>query len=375
LPVSCKSTFPIPMRICHLISGDLWAGAEVMALRLITGLAEEKGVEISAVLLNEGKLARELNNLGIPIDVVDETRLNFFQIKKRFDEILMKFNPDIVHTHRLKENILGYMSSRKAGHAIPLLCTQHGLDEPQLRLKWKLLSRINLYVLSRHFRIIVAVSEDIRIKLSEKYGLPSEKLVVIHNGTEIPDRIHPDRGNHPFTIGSAGRFFPVKEYPFLVEVAAEIHRHAKDIRFELAGEGPDFPVVTERIRRYGLQNVFRLKGFMENMSEFYEGIDLYINTSLHEGFPLSVLEAMSYGLPVVAPKEGGIKEAVTDGVHGFLIEGRDPKRFAEKCLAIYRDRNLGGSMGIASRERIVTEYSIRSMADRYIGLYQMLLSH
>ena len=374
MPVSCKSPFNIPMRICHLISGDLWAGAEVMALRLISVLAEEKGVEISAVLLNEGKLARELKNLGVTVDVVDETRFDFFKIKKRLDEILMKFHPDIVHTHRLKENILGYLSSRKAGWDISLICTQHGLDEPESSWKWKFLSGVNRHVLSRHFRNIVAVSEDIRITLSEKYGLPSEILVVIHNGTEIPAEITPDRANHPFTIGSAGRFFPVKDFPFLVEVAAEVYRNAKDVRFELAGEGPEIHSVTERIRRCGLQNVFQLKGFMENMSDFYEGLDLYINTSLHEGFPMSILEAMSHGLPVVAPIEGGIKEAVTDGIHGFLIGGRDPKRYAQKCLEIYTDRKMRQSMGIASKEKAISEYSIRTMAGKYYELYAKILS-
>lgn len=357
-----------------MISGDLWAGAEVMGLRLLAGLSGIKEVELSAILLNEGKLAREIRTLGVPIDVVDEARFNFFQIYKRFHEILMKFQPDIVHTHRLKENILGYLSSRKTGQGIPLVCTQHGLDEPELHLKWKLLSRANRYILSRHFKYIVAVSEDIRIALTESYGFPSGKLVLIHNGTDTPEGIQPEGGSRPFTIGSAGRFFPVKDYPFLVEVAAEINQVFKDICFELAGEGPEFENINERVMRRGLQDVFRFKGFMENMSEFYKGLDLYINTSLHEGFPMSVLEAMSHGLPVVAPKEGGIKEVVIDGLHGFLIEGRDPKRFAEKCLAIYKDRNLRQSMGTASREKVVTEYSIKAMAEKYCGLYEKILS-
>jgi len=364
----------IPVRICHVISGDLWAGAEVMGLRLLTGLAGIKEVELSAILLNDGKLAREIRTLGVPIDVIDETRLNFLQLHKRFHEILTKFQPDIVHTHGLKENILGYLFSRRAGRKIFLICTQHGLDEPQLRLKWKLLSRANRYILSRQFKNIVAVSEDIRNTLSEKYGLPAEKLVVIHNGTEIPMEILYDRGNHHFTIGSAGRLFPVKDYPFFVEVAAEINRYAKDVCFELAGEGPEFENISERIHLYGLRDVFRLKGFMGNMSHFYNGLDLYINTSLHEGFPMSVLEALAHGLPVVAPKEGGIKEVVTDGLQGFLIEGRDPKRFAQKCLAIYKDRNLRQKMGTASREKVAREYSFQTMAGKYYELYSNILS-
>ena len=110
------------------------------------------------------------------------------------------------------------------------------------------------------------------------------------------------------------------------------------------------------------------------MQEFYKGLDLYINTSLHEGFPMSVLEAMSHGLPVVAPKEGGIKEVVTDGLQGFLVEGRDPKRFAEKCLAIYQDQIMRQRMGAASREKVAREYSEETMAENYCVLYRKILS-
>lgn len=362
------------MRICHVISGDLWAGAEMMCLRLLTGLGEKKGVYLSAILMNDGKLAREIRKLGIPIHVVDETRLNILQTYKHLHEILMKFTPDIVHTHRLKENVLGFLASRNSGRGFPLICTQHGLDEPQSRLKWKLLSGANRLILSRYYRNIVAVSEDMRITLLEKYRFAPRKVVVIHNGTEVRNRNHSPQGNRPFTIGSAGRLFPVKDYHFLVKVAAEVNRHARDVRFELAGEGPEYARVVEQIRDYGLQEVFSLRGFVENMPSFYMGLDLYISTSLHEGFPMSVLEAMSYGLPVVAPLAGGIKEAVTDGVEGFLIEGRDPKLYAQKCLQICRDRVLRNTMGAASRERVNREFSINTMAGKYYELYRKVFS-
>jgi glycosyltransferase involved in cell wall biosynthesis len=125
-----------------------------------------------------------------------------------------------------------------------------------------------------------------------------------------------------------------------VDIASEVNKQAKDIRFELAGEGPEHARLFKQIRKYGLQDVFFLKGFVGGMSEFYIGLDLYINTSLHEGSPMSVLEAMSMGF-LSSAERGGIAEMVKDGLHGFLVERRDPKRFAEKCLAIYRDRDLG----------------------------------
>lgn len=363
----------VPMRICHIISGDLWAGAEVMCARLLSGLAEIQGLELSAILLNEGKLAEQIRISGIPLEVVDETRMGFLRITKRVHEILKERKPDIIHTHRLKENFLGYFSSRISDREIPLICTQHGLDEPKASAKWRVISKANLYFLSTRFNRVVAVSNDMRNVLTEKYLLPERKVVVIHNGTDPPVRNPPHPGNSSFVIGSAGRFFPVKDYPLFVDVCSEIHRHAKDIRFELAGEGPELERISEKIRYAGLQDVFCLKGFVEDMSSFYTGLDLYVNTSLHEGFPMSILEAMSHGLPIVAPKKGGIKEVVVDGLNGYLIEGRDSMRFAQKCLAFYKDLNLRYRMGIASREKITREYSIETMAWKYYELYSKVL--
>lgn len=361
------------MRVCHVISGDLWAGAEQMCLRLLSGLCAVDGISLCAVLLNEGKLAGEIRSLGVPTVVLDERRLGFVRLVRGMRRFLAEVRPDLLHTHRLKENVLGYLASRNvAGAAPPLVCTQHGLDEPQSGMKWRVLSRAHYHVLSRRFRKVVAVSQDIREVLGAKYGLPAGRLVVIHNGTEVGDRVVSDRKPRPFVIGSAGRLFPVKDYAFFVDVAAAVHRRAADIRFELAGEGPEAGRLLDRVRRCGLEDAFSLRGFVEDMPEFYLGLDLFVNTSLHEGFPMSVLEAMSHGLPVIAPRDGGIREVVVDGVHGFLVRERQVERFAEKCLALYRDAALWRAMSAASRETVSREFSTARMAQRYAELYREL---
>ena len=362
------------MVICHIISGDLWAGAEVMCHRLIKGLQENNNFHISVILFNERKLAAELRKLGINLYVVDETRLGYYYLIKKIHRILMELNPDIIHTHGLKENITAYLSSIYNRKHIRLLCTQHGAGEPNIRAKRKLLLKINDYILSRRFHSVIAVSDDLRDILFENRGFPYEKLVVIRNGTEVPPHPKEINDRDPFVIGSAGRLFPIKDYPFLVDIAAEIFKHAQNIRFELAGDGPEREEIIKRIKIYGLEKVFTLKGFTEDMNEFYMGLDLYVNTSMHEGFPMSVLEAMAHGLPVVAPREGGLKEIIEDGEVGFLVDGREPNRFAVKCMEIYKDRNLRLKMGRASREKILKEYSISKMAEKYIKLYNIAVN-
>lgn len=366
------------MRICHIISGDLWAGAEIMNYRLIKGHQKFKNLEISAILLNEGKLAEGLRELGIPVTVVDESRLNTFQIAKKIREIVMHASPDIVHSHRTKENILAYFAT-KLDKRIQLVCTQHGMPEPlcikMKRLQHVILSKYHLYILLKHFRYVIAVSEDIRTKIIQQYGFQKGKVLLIHNGTEIPKYYSPNRKNNDFVIGSAGRLFTIKDYPLLVEIAHEVLQETGNIRFELAGEGPEKENILRIIHKHKIERAFILKGFIDNMKTFYHGLDLYINTSLHEGLPMSILEAMSHGLPVVAPKTGGLPEILKDGLQGYLVDGRNPRAFAEKCLQLYRDKELTRKMGMASRERIINDFSLEKMAEKHYDLYCSIINN
>jgi len=366
----------IIIRICHVISGDQWAGAEVMYYRLLEGLNNYRNLDISAILLNEGKLAKELRKLGVPVEVVDETRLNIFQIARNVRKIIKQTSPDVIHSHRLKENILAYFSAKKENN-IKLVCTQHGMPEP-LNEKLKKIQRIMLsiyhyYILEKYFKCVIAVSEDIRINFIKKHGLSEDKVIIIHNGTDIPNNISSKMKRNVFVIGSAGRLFPVKDYPLMVEIAREVLQHTDKIRFELAGEGPEKERILRLINEYKIDKAFTLSGFVDNMSTFYEGLNLYINTSLHEGLPMSILEAMAHGLPVIAPNMGGLKEILNNGCQGYLVDGRNPKVFADKCIKLFRNNKLLLEMGNLSRDRIIEYFSLDKMTVKYYDLYHNIL--
>jgi glycosyltransferase involved in cell wall biosynthesis len=172
-----------------------------------------------------------------------------------------------------------------------------------------------------------------------------------------------------FVVGSMGRMFPVKDYPLMVEIAREVCRETDKIRFELAGDGPEWAKIKDLVERYGLEKQFILRGFVEDLSGFYQGLDLFLNTSLHEGIPLSVLEAMSFGIPILAPNVGGLKEMINDGVEGYLVNGRDPEVYAIKCLHIYRNKILRQSMASSAREKVENEFSNDRMAREYYQVY------
>jgi len=105
------------------------------------------------------------------------------------------------------------------------------------------------------------------------------------------------------------------------------------------------------------------------MPAFYQRLDLYLNTSLHEGIPISVLEAMSYGIPVIASNVGGMAEILDNAVEGYLIEGRNPKEFAEKCIRLFENKTVKNRMALAGKEKVFKKFSIDQMAQQYRHLY------
>jgi glycosyltransferase involved in cell wall biosynthesis len=364
------------LKICHLISGDLWAGAEVMAFHLLNGLKTLPGVDLFVILLNKGRLSEELERSGIPVYVMDESKRSFPEIAGMSAKIVRKWAPQILHSHRYKENILSYLISIPLKKDVALVSTQHGMPEfydggPSLVHRLK--SKLNYGVLASRFDRMVAVSLDIKESLVRDYGFQENRVQIIRNGIFVPETPRDSRVKDHFVIGSAGRFFSVKDYPFMVKVAREVITKIDKIRFELAGEGPMLGDIQELIKRYGLEEHFVLRGFLHAVSAFYQGLDVYLNTSLHEGIPMSVLEAMAYGLPAIVPKVGGLSEIVTDGVDGYLLDARNPKDFADRCLSLYKNETLRRKMAYAAREKIIQEFSMQRMVENYADMYMQII--
>jgi glycosyltransferase involved in cell wall biosynthesis len=362
------------MKVCHIASGDLWAGAEKVTYTLLKGLRSYPDLELSAIVFNEGILSTRIAELGVPMHVIREGDVSFPRLCVQFLNVVRTNRPVLLHSHRYKENILAFLSYA-AGSNVKLVSTQHGMPEvydASSRVGYRAKHRFNYWLLSKAFHSVVAVSRDIQEVFVEQYGFNPNKVRVIHNGIEIDHVLSAKPGRRPLVFGSAGRLSPVKDYSLLTEVVREICKRTDSVVFELAGDGPQRAQLQTLIDRYGLQRTFRLKGFVSDMLDFYRGLDCYITTSHHEGIPLSVLEAMSHGLPVIAPNVGGLREIIRDGVHGFLLTGRDPAEFADKCMILAGNEALRERMSLAAQERIVSAFSVVRMAHEYHSLYRNL---
>ncbi len=359
--------------VCHLISGDLWAGAEVMAFHLLQGLHRRRDIDLFVIVLNRGTLSDRLQQEGISTCIISETAHSFQAIVRLAWRMVAKREPQVLHSHRYKENALAYLVSLALRRRVALIATQHGM--PEHGGGWRsavsrLKSNANLRLLESKFSSTVAVSADIKASLVREHGFAADAVEVIHNGViSAPGSARPARGE-TFTIGSAGRLVPVKDFRLMVEIAHLLKERGRKIRFELAGDGPMRPEIEQLVADRGLAEEFAILGFVEDIDSFYRGLDVYVNTSLHEGIPMSVLEAMSRGIPVVVPDVGGLKEIVADGVGGFAVSDRSADAFAQRCSALYDDAGLRESMSREARQVVAERFSNDRMVDEYAALYR-----
>jgi glycosyltransferase involved in cell wall biosynthesis len=363
-------------RICHLISGDLWAGAEVMAFHLLVGLSKRPEVELLVVLLNNGTLAKELGKAGVATCVLDERKHSFPAIARLAAKSVKPWAPQVLHAHRYKENLLAFLVSLTLKDKAALVSTQHGMPELYGRQAgWlrRLKLRVNNCLLESAFQRTIAVSRDIKESLVQDHSFREMQVETILNGIAIPEARGSEGGKRPFVIGSAGRFVPVKDYPLMIAVAREVCARNPDVRFEFAGDGPLLDDMRRLIGDQGLGNRIVLRGFVSDVRAFYGKLDLFLNTSLHEGIPMSVLEAMAFSVPPVAPRVGGLAEIIEDGRDGYLVDTRDPRDFAGKCLSLCDNAAGRSAMARAAREKVIRKFSLERMVNDYVGMYQKVV--
>jgi L-malate glycosyltransferase len=361
------------LRVVHLLSGDQWAGAEVMAFHLLHHLSK-RDVPVLALCLNEGELSGRLRAVGVQVHILPESTMSFPQIVKQAARLLRGVRVDVLHSHRYKEHYLAALLSLWTGAR--LVATVHGLPEPARRRRtwYSVQTGLTFQILRSRFDVVTAVSASMNRALVDVYRLRPDRVQTVVNGIPMPDEVM--RANHgePLHVGSVGRLVAVKRFELFLEAAALVLRSFPDTRFSILGDGPDREMLLARARALHLGDAFRIVDPVADPRPYYQSLNVYMNTSQSEGLPLSVLEAMASGIPVVAAAVGGIPEIVTHGVQGLLVDSSRADDFARHCGELLGNRPLREQFAAQCRARVEAEFSADVMARRYTELYRQVTS-
>jgi glycosyltransferase involved in cell wall biosynthesis/protein-tyrosine-phosphatase len=371
---------PQRLRVCHVMSADLWAGAEVQVATVASYLVEAPDVDLTAVLLNDGPLAAELRGLGVPVTVIDERTNNALEILAALTRHFRARPVDVVHTHRGKDTVLGALAARLAG-VRGLVRTVHGHREPMRgwdRIKFGVYEALDTWTLRCLADRVVAVSRRLAGSLDDG-GYGPGTVVHIPNGVDVErirsscprEDVRRALGIDPTAgvIGIVGRLTPVKGHALFLRAARRILDEAPRTRFVIVGDGPLRTELERTARELGLAEACVFAGARRDVYDLVGAMDVFVLSSLHEGAPMALLEAMVLGTPVVATAVGGVPEILTQGTTGLLVEGQDANGLAAACLELVRNREWARSMAERARRVAADKFSHRRCGAALVGAY------
>lgn len=368
------------IRLCHIVSGDLWAGAEVQVFEVLKRLSEDGRFRIMAIVLSHGELERRLRRLSLPVHVVNQNETAFPAILLQCRRLVASFGPRIIHSHRYKENLIAEVMCLLSPD-IRSVRTQHTTAftlNPQEGKKMRFYRFLDRVTGRRFSDMVIAVSRDIGRQVGTYAG--PHKTTVIHN---FIDPLHIDSAmqHSPieelglegrFIVGTAGRLVSVKNFTHLVEIAQIVCERHNDVRFVIVGDGPEYPALKDMIHERSLTGKVILTGFRADVYSFMKAFDLFIMTSLYEGMPMSLLEAALCGKPILAPPVGGIPEVI-DARCGVLIDPLDHERTAGEIISLYHDSQRRKELGNSARMKVESGFGPEEQIDRLKGVYRSLL--
>ena len=370
------------MKILHIASGDLWAGAEVQLYHLARELGTTSQVDLMIVLLNDGQLADALRAAGLPVIILGESSLSALSILIHLYRLVLKFKPVVIHTHRNKENVIGGLVAFMTRTAS--VRTTHGANEhtdPRFNLRrsaFNLLDRISGWIFQSR---IIAVSPELAGKLKAIY--PHRKITVIPNGINIEAVIEKsdspvefERQTDHFNIAFVGRFVPVKRADIFISIATDIisRSHERDIHFYMFGDGPLWAETNHTILENGYQDRIHTPGFVDNVAPYLKAMDMLLFTSDHEGLPMTLLEAMALRVAVVSRNLPTIKQVLCDGVCGYVLNSDQPEDFSRLITSLSNNKNELRVKTEMAYKNLQASYSIQETAQNYVALYREVSS-
>ncbi|MBB5320690.1 glycosyltransferase [Marinobacter oulmenensis] len=352
-----------------------FGGTEQVIRQLIGNLAPDCfECEIACIDGGPGEIGQQLaRDRGIVIHAK--------QRKPGFDKALVRWlhgiirkgKFDVVHGHQYSPFLYAWLAHWMTGTR--MVFTEHGRFHPDRHRKKARF--INPFI-ARSSHALVAISEATREALAEYEYMPPSKIQVIYNGIEPPSR-NPDRERQiraelqltpdDIVLGTVARLDPVKNQALLLTATRRLRDEGYPVRLLLVGDGPEREKLETQARELSLEKSVVFTGFQENPADYLGLMDVFLLPSFTEGTSMTLLEAMSLGVPVIASRVGGTPEIVEHEKTGFLFDSGDEDGLLKAVKTLLDDPEAKRQMTTSAWKRFQQRFSARQMADQYQSLY------
>ena len=361
------------MRIGYIVTTASPIGGAQIHVRDLAAAAAARGHEPSVITSGSGPFIDDLRALGIPVAVLRHLAVPIQPLRdlRALSEVraaLRKFRPELIAAHSSKAGILGRLAGRSL--RVPVVFTAHGWAftpgvSPASAALYRRVERLVGPLASA----IITVSEyDRQLGLAARIA-PADRIVTVHNGMpDIAPHLRADPTRSPARMVMVARYGPQKDHPTLLRALATL----RDLPWEvdLIGDGPLIEETKALAASLGVADRIHFLGQRKDVDQLLSGSQISLLITNWEGFPLSILESMRAGLPVVASSVGGVSESVRDGENGYLVERGDVAGVADRIRRLLTDPGLRARMGGAGRARFERDFTLEQSVSRTLAVYE-----
>jgi glycosyltransferase involved in cell wall biosynthesis len=366
------------IRILHLLNTLSDLSLNRLVLSLVRGLDGGRYELHVGCLFGGGPFADEMSRAGARVFNFEMKGYRDLGVVGRLCRYVRCNDVQIVHTHILRADLVGWLSVGLA-RGCRLIATKHNLGYVPGEKRHVL--RNALYYVSLYMPdLVISVSESMRQRLIGLPGLSEERFVTVHSGIDADHYFAPEArdacrrelgirdGIH--MIGYVGRLTVGKGLETLIQSMPAILQRHPGTRLLLAGEGALRDALERLAHDTGVASRVTFTGFRADVPRLLAAMDVYAQPSANEGLPLSILEAMAAGKPIVATRVGGMVEQIEHEVTGLLVPLDSREALAQAILRLLEDKHLAERVGRQARSRVIECFGLQRMVKAYDALYR-----
>ena len=366
----------------HVMGGGDVGGAKTHIMNMVTGLSARN--EVMLVSFRAGPFADEARERGIDVRVIE--RHNPFRAARAMRALVDEFQPDIIHCHGGRANLMGAMVRRI--RRVPVLTTVHSdykLDYLGNPFKQHTFGAANAVAL-RFLDFYQPVADRMARTLIER-GFDPERIVKMYNGMDFHrpegefDRAQYLKENYGAEIeegdvlcGIAARLTAVKDIATTVRAFAAALHDAPQLRLFIAGEGEDEDMLKKLCTQLGVSDRVTFCGWVSPVEPFFRAMDINLLSSVSETFPYSILEGICAGCATICSDVGGMPELIDTGENGYIFPIGDFKKLSEYMVRLANDAELRQTFAQALYEKASRDFSKDKMCERQEANYRHLLA-
>lgn len=355
------------MKILQVIPYFCFGGAETMCENLCYALRAQ-GHQVAVVSLygERTPISRRMEEKGIRIRYLDKKLGLDLSMVPKLVRIMKTEKPDVVHTHL---DVIKYAVAAARLAGVPK-CVHTVHNVAQKEAEGRIQKAINGFYFRRGWSVPVALSPEVQTSIVSFYGLKREQVPVAYNGVDLRRCLPKEdyQTGENFRILHIGRFNEQKNHELLLRVFQKLARKQPNLRLDLIGDGELRQEMEGKAEDLGIQERVSFLGSQSDVYPYLHDADLFLLPSKYEGMPMTLIEAMGTGLPIVATAVGGVPDMLETGVDGFVVPCEEEK-ILEACEGLIRDEELRERFGRAARVN-ADRFSAQTMGKRYLEIYK-----